>query len=207
MEEASKRRLVGAAVIILLLVVFVPMLFEEEVRNPVPEGTLEIPPRPDTDREVPPELAEPPEEPAPLPPELPPPALYEGMPLTEAATPPPESDPEPEAELPQSEPASLAEEAPAPEPPPPVRAPARAGDGVASWVIQVAALTELPRARGLEKELRDKGFPAFIEQAEVRGRTFFRVRVGPEADRKSVETMASSLRQKTGHEGTVMRYP
>jgi len=203
MEEASKRRLVGAAVIIVLLVVFVPMLFEEEARSPVPDSSLAIPARPDVAQEAFPDLAEPPEEPGPLPPELAPPALLDEPPAMDAALPPPE-EVAPPAEPVEEEPEPVAQETP-PEPPPPARAPAPGS--LSSWVIQVASLRELPRARGLENELREKGFPAFIEQAEVRGKTWFRVRLGPEADRKRIENMASMLLDKTGQKGQILRYP
>jgi DedD protein len=184
-------------------VVFVPMLFEEEARNPVPEGSLAIPPRPDMAEETSPDLSEPPEEPGPLPPELPPPALLEEAPTLDAELPPPEET-GPAAESSEQIPEPVAQELP-PEPPPPARAPAPGN--LSSWVIQVAALTELPRARGLERELRAKGFPAFIEQAQVKGKTYFRVRLGPEADRKRIETMASALQDKTGQKGQILRYP
>ena len=210
MEEGAKRRLVGAAVIVLLLVVFLPMLLEEDLLSPVPDGGLVIPPRPDVERVFNSELATPPLEPAPLPPELPPPALRVEAPppvapVSESKAPEsaPEAQPEPEPAA-RRELVEKPNQTPQP-PPPPVRTPAPAG--LSTWVIQVAALTELPRARALEKDLRAKSFPAFLEQAEVRGKTYYRVRVGPEADRKRIDSMAASLRDKMGLEGQIQRYP
>jgi DedD protein len=153
---------------------------------------------------LPPELTEPPEQPA----ELPPPALYEETPteedylsMSEAREAPEPARPEPPSEG-EGQQAAAAE--PAPPPPPQRRGTAYE---LSSWVLQVAALTELSRAQGLERDLRDKGFPAFIEQAKVEGKNFYRVRVGPEADRKRIQVMAESIRDKLGYEGQIKRYP
>jgi len=201
MEEGSKRRLVGAAVIVVLLVVFLPMLLEEDTSTSVPEGALAIPARPDLERPSA-SLAEPPDEPGtlPLPPELPPPALDDEV--EAMRTDAPASDAK-GARTPSD---SAFKSAPkTASPPPPARAPA--ADKLSSWVVQVAAVTELARARDLENDLREQGFPAFVEQADVKGKTYYRVRVGPEADRERVKSMAASLKQKTGRDGLITRYP
>jgi cell division septation protein DedD len=74
-------------------------------------------------------------------------------------------------------------------------------------VVQVSSLTEEPRARKLERELIEKGFPAFIEKAEVGGKIYHRVRVGPRSERTDINAMASSLSEKTGYKGQILRYP
>ncbi len=212
MEEGSKRRLAGAVVIVLLVVVFLPMLLEEDAPSPVPDGDLVIPPRPEFAPDFDTRVAEPPLAPAPIPmpAELPPPSLYEQPESADAGAPEPELAPEPESEVDQEpipEPVAIAP-APrvtAPEPPPPTRP--LAPTGAPSWVIQVSALTEVERARNLEKDLRSKGFPVFIEEATVDGKVFHRVRIGPEADRDRIERLARSLKEKTGLDGQIKRYP
>ena len=220
MEEGAKRRLAGAAVIVVLLVIFLPMLLEEDAGEPVPEGDLRIPPRPEfdpgretlapsgaeevaiPDGEVPPD-----EPPAPqdLPQELAPPPLFEAPAAPEAAyEPEPEPTPIVVEEPPSSQTQTPAPAAPPEQEPSPAK-PVPAGDGPA-WIIQVASLTEQRRAESLEQELRAKGFPAFIEQAEVNQKLYHRVRVGPEIDRKRIESMAASLKAKTGHQGQIQRY-
>jgi DedD protein len=224
MEEGAKRRLAGAAVIVVLLVVFLPMLLEDEPGGPVPEGDLKIPPRPEFDSGYdapapsgPAEIAvhgleaSPDEPPAPqdLPQELAPPPLFDAPAAPDAAyEPEPEQEPtsivvdEPAPVVVEEPPAGEAQP-PAQEPPP---APKPIPAGLSSWIIQVASLTEQGRAKALEQELRAKGFPAFIEQAEVNQKLYHRVRVGPEIDRKRIESMAVSLKAKTGHEGQIQRY-
>jgi len=218
MEEGSKRRLVGTAVVVLLLVIFLPMLLEEEQANPVPDSDLEIPARPDFEADfdsspaepsadtfalpTTPELPAPDRYPAPMPespPQLPPMQV-----VTPALEPVPAPTQEPEA-VADPEPPAVAQPVPAELEPAPVK-PKPTGN-TASWVIQVSSLTERPRALSLERELRAKGFPAFIEKAEVGGKTYHRVRVGPEVARKDIEAMAASLRDKAGFAGQILRYP
>ena len=79
-------------------------------------------------------------------------------------------------------------------------------DGMSTWVVQVASLGSSQTAAELEKKLRDDGFSAFVEKAEVRGKTYYRVRVGPNADRASAEQTAGRLRQKQKVEPLVQRY-
>jgi DedD protein len=232
MEEGSKRRLVGTAVVVMLLVVFLPMLLEEESTNPVPDSDLEIPPRPEiaSDAQSDGESADAStteEDRRPAMPQLPAPDRYEppattfqALPETlpaarPADAPGPASDSEP-APLPVADPAPAPDPAPAggmsgmsgmvsgstPDPVP--ASPTLDGPG---WVVQVSSLTEQNRARSLEQELRAKGFPAFIERAQVNGKTYHRVRVGPRAERRDIEAMAASLRSKAGYKGQILRYP
>jgi DedD protein len=213
MEEGAKRRLVGTAVVVLLLVIFVPMLFNEEPAEPLPKEDTTIPPRPAMG---PNDAAEPPTGQgglgaAPAPRELPIP------PVSQPSAPPVESRPaEPEMQTTETAPAAEPPRRPEPAPrpaaptPPPTRAerhPPPVPAGVSSWVVQVASLTEAERAKKLERDLRAKGFPAFVQDARVDQRTFHRVRVGPEADRKRIEAIAASIKAKTGLSVQIQRYP
>jgi len=223
MEEGAKRRLVGAAVMVLLLVIFLPMLLEEETQSPVPERDLSVPPRPKFDQGYEASIADGTEEPvaseipeysdtdsrdpAALPQELAPPPIFDAP----AAV---ESEVEPASESPDS----IREEPPAPEharAPKPSRAPEAApvprvpagSEGLSTWIIQVASVRDQTRAQALQRELRDKGFPAFIEQADVKQSLWHRIRVGPEADRRRIESMAASIKAQTGLKVQIQRYP
>lgn len=225
MEEGAKKRLVGAAVIVLLLVVFVPMLLEEDTQGPAPESELAVPERPGFDQgydatvtdgphqadSSAPAEAVVPESPA-LPQELPPPVLFDApavAPSEPAYEPAEEPVPilveeAPSASAPEPVPAS----APASKPPPATKpAPAPIPAGVSSWVIQVASVQDQKRAKSLESDLREKGFPAFIQQAEVKQKLWHRIRVGPEADRKRAESIAASIKAQTGLNVQIQRYP
>ena len=206
MDEAAKRRLAGAAVLVALAVIFVPMLvdderpdglgepivipeppeFDERFDEPVavPEDALEmglpVPEPPDSDTET----AQLPAPPAPA------------LAAPPASAPKPESEPQPASEKRPSQPQAPAVAGPKPVPP-----------GTQSWVIQVASLGSPEAARGLQDELRGKGYPAFVEQARVNGKLYYRVRVGPEIDRSRADGIARRLANETGAEPLVQRYP
>lgn len=254
MEEGAKRRLVGAAVMVLLLVIFLPMVLEEETKNPVSDGELEIPPRPEFDQgyeasvsdgpdesllsafpeqtdsvpgEPPPqELAAPPIFDAPASEEFTPPSSIDEAPpiMVREELPLPESQPAPTAiPAPESQPTGKAASTSASKPPPapkaatapaPKPAPAQeprkapvAVAGISAWVVQVASVRDLNSAMRLQQDLRRRGFPAFVEQADVKQQLWHRIRVGPEADRNRIESMAASIASQTGLNVQVQRYP
>ncbi|QVL49037.1 MAG: SPOR domain-containing protein [Thiocapsa sp.] len=210
MQEGAKKRLVGAIVIVALAVIFVPMLFEEEAVTDLPPLPVVIPEQPVVDDLFRSEsfltpadsgVGGLPEESWIDPGTLALPAgeeielVYEGgfdEPAGDAAAPLPVAAP------------STAPTAPArvPEAPPPM---AR-DDGMPSYVTQVASLGTAASAQELAAKLQDEGYSAFVESAEVGGRTYFRVRVGPEADRSSAEKTAAKLR-RTYKDPFVQRYP
>lgn len=74
--------------------------------------------------------------------------------------------------------------------------PRRAAESGSSWVVQVASLGASEAAAELQQKLRGAGYAAFVEKAEVKGKTYYRVRVGPNADRAGAERTAATLRQR-----------
>lgn len=78
-------------------------------------------------------------------------------------------------------------------------------DGNASWVVQVASLGASEAAAELQQKLRGAGYSSFVEKAEVRGKTYYRVRVGPNGDRASAERTAATLRQRQKLDTIVQR--
>lgn len=264
MREGAKRRLMGAVVVVALTVIFVPMLFEDEVQAPPPAGSV-LPTAPDfasrfepatlspsepahapSDADLPlmdddlsalesepPELPIPPEvdEPAFVPPLAAPgqitqpdrtrrddPASQPGR-LNQSVARPAATPTKPATTKPAAS-ATTAKSAtptkPATTPPAKTATPAKPekaapkarppADGMPTWVVQVASLGSSQAAADLEKKLRGDGFSAFVEKAEVRGKTYYRVRVGPNADRAGAEQTADKLRQKQKVEPLIQRY-
>ncbi|AFL72708.1 SPOR domain-containing protein [Thiocystis violascens] len=222
MREGAKRRLAGAVAIVALAVIFVPMFFEKESLAP-PSRDLARPNEPDFDDPALTELApDPPtgqvteERYADLPIEsdpltLPVPAgADEANPGGEA-----DQDRQPEKPVRRDSPATQPDRLGrlSTESPPVVKeveavAPPKArDDGMPSWVIQVASLGTAQSAAELETKLRSAGFSAFVEKAEVRGKQYYRVRVGPEVDRASAERAATRLRQQQKLDTLIQRYP
>ncbi|WP_295885489.1 SPOR domain-containing protein [uncultured Thiohalocapsa sp.] len=208
MDEGAKRRLVGAAVVVALMVIFVPMLVEQRESDGLGEPIV-IPDEPEVETAAEPgEAGESGESMQPLTaddltPPLPvpePPAGAVPQPPVTAAEPEPVPEPVSEqAQTPRAEPAPTAPAAPAG--PKPVPA------GTASWVVQVASLGSPEAAKGLQDRLRAKGYTAFVEQATVNGKRYYRVRVGPEVERARADSLAAELRSETGNKPLVQRYP
>lgn len=80
----------------------------------------------------------------------------------------------------------------------PKPAPKPVPKGLTSWVVQVAALSTPEAAQKLERDLRGKGYAAFVQKLEGSNRTLWRVRVGPEVDHNRAKSMADEIKRHTG---------
>jgi DedD protein len=222
MDEGAKRRLVGAAVLVALAVIFVPMLLDDKETDGLGEPIV-IPDEPDFDAAYDTSV-EPAEQdltpPLPIP-EPPPGATVDSdqatadMASPASARPIPEPVPEPVSEPGAASSGTRPERAAAPataaSAKPPAARPSAVGPkpvppGTAAWVIQVASLGSPEAAQTLQNELRGKGYPAFVEQATVNGKLYYRVRVGPEVDRARADRTASKLQGETGTKPLVQSY-
>jgi cell division septation protein DedD len=74
-----------------------------------------------------------------------------------------------------------------------------------TWVVQIGAFTLKESAEALAKEARGKKYEAFVFQAEVGGKTYYRVRVGAGSQRTDAETLARDLASK-GYPTLVTRH-
>lgn len=79
-------------------------------------------------------------------------------------------------------------------------------DGLPSWVVQVSSLGSPEAAGKLADKLKQSGFSSFVERAEVGGRTYYRVRVGPDIDRANAERTADMLRKQQKLDTLIQRY-
>ena len=205
MQEGAKKRLVGAVVIVSLAVIFVPMFFEEEPVTALPPLPTVVPEEPVVDDDFRSESF------------LTPADSGIGGFAQESWVEPGdtavsvEEVSEPVYEAPAGEPVADSEEVRPSAPPAadriPVAPPPMArDDGMPSYVTQVASLGTAASAEELAGKLRGEGYSAFVEPAEVGGRTYYRVRVGPEVDRARADKTAAELGRK--YKGPfVQRYP
>jgi DedD protein len=213
MDERLKKRLVGATVLVSLVVIFVPMLLEDE---PVIETGIyktNIPPKPERDfssRVIPSEdeqLAIPPASHRPqIVPLKPPPAPA----VTEKNAPPAPADNLEQAETQSPAVASTAVEPPVTEPPVAEKPAVEPRVGLTAWVIQVGSFSSRENAEKLVQQIREMKYAAFMEQADVDGKTVYRVKVGPEVDRKLADKMLVSLNNELKSlnlKGAVISYP
>ena len=198
MNRGAQRRLAGTTVIVLLVVIFLPMLVEEPV-----EPSKQEAPSPQFDESFQPPPSEPVETISTVP-ELPEPEDYEAMPkAAEPSSAQPESQPtEPEPATPDPAPVT-------PDPMPaasPAPAPAQTAWQGPGWVLQVSSLREKARATSLQQRLQEAGFPVFLEEAEVRGQRYHRVRIGPRSTKAQIKSLAAEVQARTGYEGQILRY-
>ena len=182
MDEGLKRRLIGATVLVSLVVIFVPMLLQREPMLEQEIHNSNIPPRPDRDfrsRVLPSEseqLALPPRE----------------IVSIEAGERPASLERE-KSSSPPSRPVSGQAGRTAPKTSPAVVEPRV---GLSAWIIQIGSFSKRGNAEKLVAQLRGKSFSADIEPASVKGRTMYRVLVGPEVDRKRAEAMLARLNRE-----------
>ena len=102
---------------------------------------------------------------------------------------------------------SVAEQAPPSDLPWEEEAPPEPRVGLSAWVVQIASLSNKENADRLVADLREKRYAAFLEQVQVNGKNLYRVRVGPEIDRKTAERMAQEIHGTFNLKGQVIRYP
>lgn len=173
-----KRRLVGAFVLVSLAVIFLPMLLEEQQERDVRIEETNIPKQPVVEEDFHSKVL-------PLPDDEP---LIPPLPR-------------------QEQEAVVAEQA---EPPADLPVPEKTLEpkvGLSAWVVQIASLSNKKNADQLVADLRKNRHSAFLEQVYVNGKNLFRVRVGPEIDRKRAERMAQEIHKTFKLKGQVIRYP
>lgn len=209
METQVKERLTGAIILVALVVLLVPELLSGPGRS-APAVTSKVgepPMRSYTvnladggTQQVAPAVAAP----------------AESEPL-EAKLVPKESAPQtPPAPKSEEKPAAVekpAVEKPAAEEKPPVTpalskpthvATAEPPPSVTGWSVQLGTFQSRDNAQRLVRQLKGKGFNAFILDRGGRSGKWYRVRVGPAADRVAAAALLAKLR-KIGHSGSIVR--
>ena len=77
-------------------------------------------------------------------------------------------------------------------------------------MIQVASFSSRDNAENLTQKLRDEKFDAFVEPAQVKGKRVYRVRVGPEIDRRQADATLQQVNrvlESQNLKATLTTYP
>jgi DedD protein len=74
------------------------------------------------------------------------------------------------------------------------------------WAVQMGSFSNKVNAERLATNLRKDGFAAFLSQLKTSSGELHRVRIGPQKDRDSAESIAAQL-GKAGHKGQVVPHP
>lgn len=198
MDQNLKERLVGAAVLIILAVIFIPMFLSDV---PISEDKItetNIPEKPEafSSRIVPLEAAT--ESDAAETPAAP----------TSAETPADSTNRTETETLP--EPATLTEnEVPETDDEPLVTEVVSDNSdvGLTAWVVQLGSFSSEENAQSLNKQLREKKFPSFVEPVVREDSVIYRVRVGPELRRSNAEKLKSRIKSALDVDGILVQYP
>ena len=70
--------------------------------------------------------------------------------------------------------------------------------GKSSWTVQVRASTQRGEANDVLGRLKARGYDAFLAETDIKGRMWYRVRVGNFANQQQAEFMEKKLRAKEG---------
>lgn len=75
-----------------------------------------------------------------------------------------------------------------------------------AWTIQLASFSQRANAQQLIKQLRAKGFAAYLHEAKTKENLVCRVFVGPELNRKKADSLAQKLHSEFHLKGVVVKY-
>jgi DedD protein len=198
METRVKERLVGAVILVALIVAFVPEILSgphkstgagspdsaEQLRT----YTIDL-----EERALPAQDAAP-RSSAPVPQvEVEPPAPAPASPEQSSDA---NNVPAPAASTPEPAPVKQARAEPA-------ERDSASGSG---WAVQLGSFSNADNAERLARDLRARGYKAFVSPYESGGQKRSRVRVGPEQDRARAEQLAQRLRRE-GRQAAVVAQP
>lgn len=82
-----------------------------------------------------------------------------------------------------------------------------ASNAAGGWAVQLAASRSRADALKLRDEARKAGFEAFVDDTQDSNGTWWRVRVGPRAQRADAEKLKQAVKQKLGRDGLVVAHP
>jgi len=74
-----------------------------------------------------------------------------------------------------------------------------------SWMLQVGTFGSKQNAVKYRDELRAKGHTTHVIEDEVKGKTSYKVRIGPEVEKKRIEALRDKLKQK-GIDGYIVSH-
>ncbi|MEJ2725574.1 MAG: SPOR domain-containing protein, partial [Deltaproteobacteria bacterium] len=112
---------------------------------------------------------------------------------------------EPPREIPMKEkPAEAHRREAANKPPAPAQPRTSAGDHL-QYTVQLASMGEKVRADAVIKDLRDRGYEAYMTEAVVGGKVYYRVRCGRFMTQEEAGKHARKLAREAGLKGLVSR--
>lgn len=192
MNQQIKQRLVGAAVLVSLAVIFIPMLLDGGNHSSIPRFGSNVPSQPEFDFEP---LEIPLQAVTPIPVDRPK-VIHKAVKPAADSNKPVQSKPKASVKPAVTKPAVAV-----PAPPKP-----KTSTATVTWVVQVGSFSDSSNALGLRDKLRKNGFTAFVEKYRDKGKSSYRVRVGPELKRENAEKQLQRLKDKLKLKGFIMAH-
>lgn len=78
---------------------------------------------------------------------------------------------------------------------------------VHAWALQLGSFSQESNANDLRDRLRVKGYASYVDVLKKPNRTIYRVRIGPELDKKQLEKLQATLIKKEKIKGMVVTHP
>ena len=78
---------------------------------------------------------------------------------------------------------------------------------IKSFALQVGTFSSNENAEKLRNTLRKAGYTTFVQKSQSRGKTSYKVRVGPELERKVVDKWKKDLRKSHKIDAYVVNHP
>ncbi len=180
MNEIMKRRLVGASVLAIALLAFAVLFFKKgDESASLPEQSSDLADVRSYAIDIPAIPEQQPQE-----------ILAEGPPIGTLLPAPEPADTKPQSKAKNKPTATLSAK---PKPEQPMAATPIPDVG---WSVQVGSFASRQNADGLQKKLKDKGYPAFVYRNAAENPPLFRVRVGPYTQEAEARTAAETLRDE-----------
>lgn len=76
-----------------------------------------------------------------------------------------------------------------------------------AFALQVSTVTVKDNAYTLRDKLRKDGYAAYVEARTKDGKTSYRVRIGPELDKRKIEKMKADVKKEHGLDGFIVNHP
>lgn len=78
---------------------------------------------------------------------------------------------------------------------------------IKSWTLQVGTFGQKANALAFRDTLRKEGYIAYMETGESKGKKSYRVRIGPELEKKQLEKIKLKLKAEKKIDGFILKHP
>jgi len=78
---------------------------------------------------------------------------------------------------------------------------------IKSFALQVGTFNSNENAEKLRNQMRKAGYSAFVHKSTAKGKTTYKVRIGPELERSKLEKIKSKLKKSKKIDGYIVNHP